>query len=383
MSLLVEYWGHGYATGYGISAQRLVRALLGAGVGVRWRPIDFGVKSPDLPADRRSHGGLDAHRDVPGRADVVVVHAVPEVLPAAFAERGDRPLVCHTVWETDRLQSHWPELLNRCDLVIVPTEWNAEVFRDGGVTVPVAVVPHVAPDPEPADTRWLEELDGRFLVYTIAAWSLRKTPWRVLEAVAHAFGGDDEVALVLVSGSRVESGLEDFTLPPPVQAATWAAVARTVARLGPMPEFRYICHVLTDDAVRGLHRRGDCWVSLPHGEGWDLGAFDAACAGTPVITTGWGAPPTYLDPGASWLVPAELVPAERVYRPDDPAAATARWAEPDLDAAVAALREVRADPGAARRRAADQAAALTERYSPAAVATTFLDALGTHLGLRA
>lgn len=39
-------------------------------------------------------------------------------------------------WKKD-----WPELLNKCDAIIVPTEWNKKVFVDNGVTKPIHVVP--------------------------------------------------------------------------------------------------------------------------------------------------------------------------------------------------------------------------------------------------
>ena len=45
--------------------------------------------------------------------------------------------------------------------------------------------------------------------------------------------------------------------------------------------------VIGDDAI---HAIGDCYVSLTHGEGWGMGAFDAATLGKPVLITGWGSP---------------------------------------------------------------------------------------------
>jgi glycosyltransferase involved in cell wall biosynthesis len=130
-------------------------------------------------------------------------------------------------------------------------------------------------------------------------------------------------------------------------------------------------HYLTDAEVDGLHQRGDCWLSLPHGEGWDLGAFDAAVFGTPVVTTDWGAPRTYLDREASWLVPSDVVPAPVGATGEVPSS----WAAPDLDRAVDLLREVRHDPPAARRRAAPQAVSLAERYAPRVVAEQFVQAI--------
>jgi len=39
-------------------------------------------------------------------------------------------------WKTD-----WPQLLNRCEAIIVPNEWNKQVFRKNGTKVPIYVVP--------------------------------------------------------------------------------------------------------------------------------------------------------------------------------------------------------------------------------------------------
>lgn len=369
----IHYLSHGYPTGYGVGGFRLAEALLGAGLRLRFTPIDFHHQHPfAFGPERAAHTRLDAHRDAPGPFDAVVLHSIPEVLPAIEAVAGDVPVVCQTVWEADRLQAHWPALLNRCAGVIVPTEWNAEVFRASGVTVPVEVVPHVVARPVTPDARWLADVGDRFVVYSVAAWEPRKTPWRSLEAYARAFASDDDVLFVLKSGARHQCGEARFQGPPGRQRDTSWAMAVALGRLGRTPPVLLDTSVLTDAQVQGLHQRGDCWLSLPHGEGWDLGAFDAAVTGTPVVTTGWGAPAEYLDPEASHLVPAHLVPVEVPPAPPDP---VMRWAEPDLDAAVEALREVRARPAQARRNAARQASELRRRFAPEVVAQRFVDAL--------
>ena len=52
--------------------------------------------------------------------------------------------VFFTMHETETLEgwkSDWAELLNKCNAVIVPTEWNKGVFEKLGVTKPIYVVP--------------------------------------------------------------------------------------------------------------------------------------------------------------------------------------------------------------------------------------------------
>lgn len=369
----VHYLSHGYPTGYGVAGWRLALALVEVGVDLRWTPLDFHPATPAFAPSRPSHPVLDQHRGPVGRPDVVVLHAIPEVIPAIERATDGAPLVCHTVWEADRLQPHWPELLNRCTGVIVPTDWNAEVFRDSGVTVPIEVVPHAREqDGLPADQRWLTDADDRFVVATIAEWEERKAPWRTVEAYAKAFQPDDDVLLVLKTGRRVQTSAPRFRGPPGRDGQTSWALAMLLRELGRTPPLLIVDRLVSDAEVRGLHERADCWLSLPHGEGWDLGVFDAAISGTPVITTGWGAPAEYLDADACHLVPGPLVPARYdVTAPDH----GMRWCDPDLDEAVEALRWVHGHQRAARRRARRQRAALRARCAPTAVATAFVAAL--------
>ena len=88
----------------------------------------------DLPA-------LLRHTVAPRDYRIVVSHLVPEYLPACL-EPG-KANFAYCTWESDRIPAHWPAILNRFDGVLVPSTFNAEVFRAGGVTVPLHVVPHI------------------------------------------------------------------------------------------------------------------------------------------------------------------------------------------------------------------------------------------------
>ena len=366
----LRYIAQDAPTGYGDAADRLVRALREAGVRVEYRRYVGEVRGevPDIRPHRRDP--RPDERAVPGAP--TVAHLVPEHYEhvrrlVGELDGGSGPLIAHTVWETDRMPDHWPALLNAVDRVVVPTEWNRDVFTEGGVTVPITVLPHVACDPTLGDGGIPLDLpDDVVVFYTISRWDQRKQPAAVIHAFAEAFTRADPVALVVKT-----TPFTQFPIPggwggdSGILGTTMLEVAR-ILRDYPNPPL-VGCEIEEWEPARiaGLHTRGDCFVSLTHGEGWDLGTFDAATYGNPVITTGWGGALAYLDADASFLVDVDLVPVEHFepqsYSPKQ------RWAEPRLDHAVELFREVAADLGAARRRALPQRDRLRADYTPARV----------------
>ncbi|HUC38148.1 MAG TPA: hypothetical protein VMR97_13620 [Acidimicrobiales bacterium] len=373
--LLIRYVSHGFPTGYGEAGRRLVHALTREGVSIQWLPIQFKADAPLLPSGYRSRmPDLEPLRSTPGSPDLVVVHSVPEVLPymARIHPRGV-PLVAHTVWEADELQSHWCALLNSCDAVVVPTAWNADSFRRAGVDVPVVVVPHVASidEADPDAYTWLGprgiDAGKSFVVHSIATWTSRKAPWLAVEAYARAFGPEDDTLLVLRTDALADRGVATPPGPEARRSQTSWSVAHILHRNAPTGRVRLVCEHRSRAELVALHRRSDCWLSLPHAEGWCLGSFDAAATGTPVVTTGHGGPLAYLDRDVAHLVPSHPMAA--------PGLDGVTWAAPDMDAAVEALRHVRRDPRGARKAAAVAGEGLRRLFAPEVVARRFIDSL--------
>jgi len=377
-----RYLAEDAPSGYGDAADRLVRGMRAAGVHLEYRswPVGQRERGPRRAGPHRldQRPGERAARRAP-----TVAHVVPEHLPRVRKAYRRGPLVAHTVWETDRLPAHWPELLNACDRVVVPTDWNHDVFVQSGVRAPVVVVPHVACDPVPGDGGVpLGIPPDTTVFYTIGRWDQRKAPAMVVRAFLEAFTADDPVALVVKTSMRAQFPAPgDWGKETDIRGLTMLEIARII-RDHPNPAH---VHVETDDwsptRIAGLHARGDCFVSLSHGEGWGLGAFDATAYGNPVVMTGWGGQLAYLDAQTAYLVDYDLEPTQhwlpRVYGPDQ------RWAVPRFEHAVERLREVAADLDAARRRAAPACDRVLDDYAPARVAATFLDVVpevGTAVG---
>lgn len=369
----LRYVAEDAPTGYGDAADRLVRALRGGGTRVEyrgWSNTRAGAAPALVPFSRDP-----IPEEVAARGAPTVAHLVPEYYPLVHSVVDDGPFVAHTVWESDRLPQHWPDLLNATDLVIVPTDWNRDVFVTSGVCVPVGVVPHVATAPAPGDRGAGLGLDpDEFVFYTIGRWDERKAVFLVVDAYLRAFTADDPVVLVVKTGPRLEMPPSEWGAGNPLSWTTAWHVASLVRQHRNPARVHLEVETWTDDRIAGLHVRGDCYVTLARGEGWGIGAFDASAYGNPVVATGWGGFLEYLDDTSAYLVDHTLTTVEHnafeSYSPDQ------QWAAPDLDHAVDVLRAVAADPSAARARAALARERVLDHYAPARVAATFLDTLG-------
>ncbi len=100
--------------------------------------------------------------------------------------------------------------------------------------------------------------------------------------------------------------------------------------------------------MQSLFDRGNCYVSLHRGEAWGYPPFEAACAGLPVIATGYSGPADYLEEEFHHLVRYSLTPVTQKYVFFSPEMS---WAEPDIPHAAALMRRVYDRRGEAQERA--------------------------------
>jgi glycosyltransferase involved in cell wall biosynthesis len=229
----------------------------------------------------------------------------------------------------------------------------------------VRVIPHIArpaPDPEPPPTR-----TDRFVFYSIAAWSTRKAVLDTVEAFAAAFTNHDDVVLVIHTTPE-----DKIAAPRP----TWVTLANALAGRRRLPEVTLSTRALTRAEVDALHGRGDCFVSLSRGEGWGLGAFDAAAHGNPVVVTGWGGTPEFLPDDYPYLVEYDLVPTsteepDAWWRPHP----GERWAKARIEHAASLLREIHGDGDQARSWGRRLRSKVTEAFVPDRVTGQLIEAL--------
>jgi glycosyltransferase involved in cell wall biosynthesis len=175
-----------------------------------------------------------------------------------------------------------------------------------------------------------------------AASSLsRKNPEGTIAAFRMAFGADPGTRLI-VKTQRL---------------ATLPEAAARLSALAAAPNIELRDATLNDAGMEALYAEADVLLSLHRAEGFGLTIAEAMRRGVPAVATDWSGSADFLTPDVGVPVPARLVRAEdpqRTYHHPG-----MRWAEPDLEAAAAALRRLRADPALRQRlgtAAADYAA---------------------------
>lgn len=392
----IRYYSFADLSGYGQAAVACVRALVNAGIDVQWLPMTWHNEDVHVTwSDSHARAfleqcGTSGHlADLPALIertaamvdhDVVIVHAPPEYWPRRFAP-GKRN-VGYCAWETDRPPAHWLPLLRLADRIFVPSTQNRDAFQRGGLRAPVHIVPHVrrhcwcefTPGDIAAARADLGIPATHTILYTIGSWDPRKAIPDLLRAFATAFSADDPVALLVKTGTLGHAAGPFYEQRRTRDLAT-QAITQVAQQLGrPVPSIVLHDEAMSGDEIDLIHAVGDIFVSLTRGEGWGLGAFEAATLGKPVIMTGWGGHTDYLGDWdgaiAQRSAPVPLWPPDRPsYFPGQ------RWAEAEGAAAAAMLRAVVADPRPAQTQARRIAERIVEAYSEQAVVARFLEAL--------
>jgi glycosyltransferase involved in cell wall biosynthesis len=315
-----------------------------------------------------THESSDATRDV----NVVCINA--DELPPFVQGPGrtlfdGRPTVGLWMWEVDEFPSTMAAAARYVDEVWMGSEHAAASVR-GAVDVPVftfplPVVPLDPPALSRADLHLPEEAFVFLFAFSFHSVVERKNPFALVEAFTRAFAPGEGPRLVIKSihGDRNLPQLERLR----------AAVAHR-------DDVEIRDGVVSRAEHASLVHACDAYVSLHRAEGFGLTTAEAMAIGKPVIATAYSGTLENMTEENSWLVPYELVEVGPDATPYPP---TARWAEPDVDAAAAAMREVFANPDEAAARGQRAARDIALHHGPAARVKFINDRLRALAALRA
>lgn len=347
------------ASGLGASARLCLEALRATGMKVAALDITTALRqpatlpSPEVPnAVEPGPGTLILHVNAPltGMALVAV----------GRRRAAGKRIIGYWAWELPEVPPDWALGVGLVHEIWVPSTFTAAAIAPIARGRPVHVVPH--PVALVAPPRRLAHGTGKhFKVLSLfdASSSLaRKNPEGVLAAFHAAFGDDPGARLVLKTQRLSEAG----------EAAT------RLRALADSPNVTILDASLDAAGLEELYAEADVLLSLHRAEGFGLTLAEAMRRGIPVVATGWSGNADFLSSEVGIPVPWSLVSAQddqRTYHHPN-----LRWAEPDVAAAAAALRRLRADPALARRLGAAGAAWAAKEWSASAYHAR-LAAIGT------
>ncbi|MFC7618479.1 glycosyltransferase family 4 protein [Actinokineospora soli] len=200
--------------------------------------------------------------------------------------------------------------------------------------VPVHTIPVPVLDPGPvtrAPRRAGDET--RFLfAFDFNSTGQRKNPWGVVTAFQRAFPGRTDVRLVIkATNSHLHVG----------------AAERLRHAVAGDDRVELVDRYLSVEELDELYAGSHAYVSLHRSEGFGLTVAEAMARGMAVVSTDYSSTTEFVDESVGWPIPYRMVPVGKGWEPYQ---AEGRWADPDLDAAAAALRQIADDPAEAERR---------------------------------
>ena len=271
-------------TGYGGAAKNFVLELLSMGVDVRTR------LGPDERADVQIYFGQLYDKHLGHR----------ETHPL----RSDK-LVLFTMFESPKLPDDWVETCNNmADLLIVPSQWNKETFREDGVTIPIAVVPlGVCPRDFPDLSRLRAERRAR---QPEAAFTYL---WQGFQDGYDRKGGSllEKAYLDLIE--KKELSADKVWLIKKSVPFTLAGLAQTSTFQYSVGFYENVIAASPQHILVQFFNEASVAFNPTSGEGFGLIPLEQMCSGLPVFVTYATGTTEYLPD------PADMKPGEEVYIP--------------------------------------------------------------------
>jgi hypothetical protein len=227
--------------------------------------------------------------------------------PGRFKFGRPVPTAAFAMHELDRLpedKRDWVGLLNRLDLLITPTDWNREMWRAEGVSVPIEVIP-LGVDVESYFPPGGRTCTFLALHENLGGSSSRENWLHTLRAYCAAFTAADDVRLLVKTWKwkpdawrkSYERTLFDFDLDESTA-----------------PAVEVIDERLSKTQMRALYQSAWLFVKNANREGWSLPCTEAVACGGRLAATRIEPLLSHLPQDTSWFEVGDVEGLTRILR---------------------------------------------------------------------
>lgn len=222
-----------------------------------------------------------------------------------------------TIFETDRIPTHWVEKCNQMDEIWVPSEFNINTFSNSGVIrEKLKLVPYCI-DVNQYENMTFEKFSfsegtNSFKFLYTCAFDFRKGIDILIKAYCEEFQSDEDVSLVLklytpnwMKDIDINKILNSY-LPPKTN----------------LPDILLILEKLNRTDLYNLYNSCDCYISTDRANGWGMPSMEMMAMGKPAITINWSGSTQFMNKSNAFLIQPEqeFEPVDnflQTYRPNE------------------------------------------------------------------
>jgi glycosyltransferase involved in cell wall biosynthesis len=338
-------------------------ALALRGQGRRWAMLDR--FSGQITTESRQVAAAFAK---PPRINLVHLNAETAFFDYLFLrERGiERAYtIGYWAWELAKFPAEWASSFAFVDEVWAASRFAyeaiAQATRKPVLLMPPAVAVH---SPEPglkrADFGLPEDKFIFYFSFDFRSYAIRKNPLAAVEAFRRAFPRHKAPVFLLFKTIGSDCKRDDHE--------------NLLEAVRGDPRILVIDREFPRHRAIALLALTDCLLSLHRCEGFGRGPAEAMLLGKPVITTAYSGTADFATSETALLVDYQLVP---VGAEEYPGADGQVWAEPDIDAAAAAMRRVAADGAFAKRLGDAGKSRIRKFYNPTTIGRRYVERMTT------
>lgn len=184
----------------------------------------------------------------------------------------------------------WPNILNRLDLVITPSQWNKVVFENLGVTTRIEVAA-LGAEPE-----LFYPVKDKFRIISVfsglGSGSSRENWEDTIRAYLRAFKKKEDVELVFKTWQWKKENWDNIFNKIRKEEEIHHAI---------VPKITIIDSEITNDELRDLYQKSTVAIKNANRESWGLGANEAILCGLQMVSSNIPPLPVFMPRDTRWI----------------------------------------------------------------------------------